>query len=336
MGERSLSKYQWGIETTRGTAVAATRVAGAEVKPVPADRVWEFVRLANGRRAGAQAKRNDQYLVKDTLTFPQAYFQLWPMIGQCSLDGTITPAEQTPSQADYLWDIVPSMTAANDPDTFTLELGDDVQAYEIEYCMIDRIKYSFAIGSGGEAVPVALEVGYFGRQVTPTTFTGALALPTGLELMNGKLARLYLDTTWAGIGGTEQTSLLRGAEVEIMIGNHPKPLGSANKYFTTHGEGDIDVLVTLDLEGNASADAIFDLYQAGTERALRLDINGGQIAAGVNHRHRLDVYGAFELVQPLSNNIGGNNIHRAIFHGKEDSSGNFMRMNPITNLSTPA
>jgi hypothetical protein len=35
MGELSLSKYQWGIESTRGTAVAATRVVGADIKPVP-------------------------------------------------------------------------------------------------------------------------------------------------------------------------------------------------------------------------------------------------------------------------------------------------------------
>lgn len=335
MGELSLSKYQWGIESTRGTAVAATRVVGADIKPVPTDRTWEFIKYATGRRANANAKRNDEYLVRDSLTFGDAYFQVWPMAFITSLDGTITPAEQTGGQGDYLWTATPLMTTANDPDSFTLELGDNTQAFEIEYCQIDKIKYSGQIDQDGGVSKVSLELGYYGRQLTPTTFTGSLALPTSIAPMNAKLARFYLDTSWGGIGGTEQTGLLRAFDVEILIGNHPKFFGDANRYFGGHGEGDIQVLVTLDLEGISGADSIFDLYQAGTERALRLDINGPQIGSGVNHRQRLDVLGAFEMVQPLAQSVKGNNVHRAIFRSVDNGT-NFMEASCITNLSTAA
>ncbi len=331
MAERLLSRTQIGIESTRGTAVASTRVLGCDVKPIPKDRVWEAVKLADGRRSAVNAKRNDQLLVRDTLSFSNMYFQAFPAILQCSLDGTISPTEQTPSQSDYLWTVAPSFTAANDPDTLTIEMGDDVQAYEIEYCMFDNLKYAAEISQEGGASPVTGEFGYFGRQVTPTTFTASQSLHSGLELINAKLSRLYLDTTWAGIGGTEQTSLLRAFEVEIMAGNHEKFFGSANKYFTSHGEGEIGAMVTLTLEGSSSADSIFDLYQAGTERALRLDLVGSQIGTGVNYRTRLDLFGYFEEVVPLGGEARGNNLHVAIFRGKADSSGNFMAMDVITN-----
>jgi hypothetical protein len=335
MGEFKLSKYQFGLETTRGTAVAATRILGADIKAVPKDRVWESIMYADGSRANANNKRNDEFLVRDSLTFPQGYFQAIPVLGQCSLDGTITPVEQTVSQGDYLWGITPSLIAANDPDTITLELGDNTQAYEIEFVMFDSLKFAWTIAQDGGSSPVSIEAGYFGRQVTPTTFTAGQSLHSGIVPMNGKLSRMYLDATWAGLGTTEQTATFRGAEVEILVGNHPKMLGSANKYFDTHGEGEIAAMATLTLEGNATADAIFDLCQAGTNRALRLEINGPQIAAGVNYRLRFDLFGYFSEVIPLGENSLGNNLHKAIFNSLRDAtSSNMIDVSVITNHNT--
>lgn len=331
MAERALTKYQAGLESTRGSAVAATRIIGADVKEVPLDRAWEGVKFADGRRASLSHKRTDNLLVRDALSFSNLYFQMIPMLGQCSLDGTITPAEQTPAQSDYLWSIAPSMVAANEPDSLTLEMGDEVQAYEVEYAQFESLKFAGAVAQGGDSSPVTGEFGYFGRQMTPTTFTAAQALHTGLELMNAKLSRLYLDTTWAGIGATEKTNLLRGWEIEILTGVHPKFFGSANKYFDGYGEGLIEAMVTLTLEGSSDADAIFDLYQAGTERALRLQVNGSQLGTGLNYRFRVDLFGYFEAVRPLGGESSGNNLHVALFRGKADASGNFLALDAITN-----
>lgn len=334
MSERMRSYYQYGLESTRGTAVAATRVLGAEIKPIPTDRRWEKIKYPDGRRTDGNAKRSDSLLVADSLMFSNAYFQLWPMLYLCSLDGTISPSEQTPSQSDYLWTALPLLNAANDPDSITLEMGDNTQAVEIEYVQFNRIKLSFAVPQDGGQSPVAVEVGYYGRQVSTASFTSSLSLPTGLAPMNGKLARLYLDTSWAGLGGTEQTSLLRGAEVEILIGNHPKQFGSANQYFATHGEGIISSKITLMLERGATSDGYWDLFRAGTERALRLEINGPQIGSGTNHRWRLDQYGYFELVEPLNAEDRGNNIDMAVFQSLADSSANFLQSTVVTNLAT--
>lgn len=337
MGSSIFSQYQYGVESTRGTAVAATKVLGAKPKGVPLDRQWTGVKFANGRRTQYNAKRNDELLVRDSLTFDAnspLYFQALPLFHQCSLDGTITPTETTGGQADYAWAVAPSLTAANDPDTFTLEQGDDTQFFETEFCMINSLKMAGTIPADGSAAPVTGEFGYFGRQMTPTTKTASLSLPTGLEMMNAKLSRLYSDTTWAGIGGTELTSVLRGWELEIITGNEPKYFGSANKYFDSYGEGQLGAMLTLDLEGNATAQALYTLYQAGTERAVRLKLPGSQIGTGVNYLYQVDLFGYFSEVVPLNSVITSNNLHRAVFIAKEDASGNFMSISLITNGNT--
>jgi len=334
MGARSLSKFQWGLESTRGTAVAATRIVGADVKGVPTDRVWEAVRLAKGLRVDRTNKRNDELIVRDSLTFENGYFQVLPGLFESCLDGTVTPAEVNVAESDYKWDFLPLLTAANTPKTLTLEMGDDIQAYEVEHVMFDSLKFSGEMAQDGGASPVKIDASYFGRQVTPTTFTASQALHPSLEFMNAKLARLYMDTSWAGLGGTEQTSLLRGFELEFMTGNHPKFFGSANKYFDGYGEGDLGVMLTLTLEGTSGADSIFDLYQAGTERAIRLDLNGSQIGAGATRLFRTDLYGYFESVVPLNSEVNGNNLHQALFVALPDSSANFLDIDVITDAAT--
>ena len=337
MGTLHLSKLQYGVESTRGTAVASTRVLAAAPKAVPLDRVWTPLKSYNGSKAQYNRKRNDSYLVRDAITFDAEnplYFQALPMFHQCSLDGTITPAEVTSLQSDYRWDVAPSFTAANDPDTITLELGDDVQAYEVEYVMFDRLKIAGQIPADGSAAPVTGEFGYFGRQLTPTTFTAAQTVHSGLEYMNAKLARIYSDTSWAGVGGTELTSVLRGFELEVRTGNEPKFFGSANKYFSSYGEGLIGATLTLDLEGNSTADGLFDLYQAGTERALKLVINGSQIGSGTTYQYAVSLYGYFAEVVPLNQFVGSNTLHRALFVAQADSSGNMLDIDIVTNANT--
>lgn len=336
MGERTLSKVQFGKETTHGTVVAAdTLLAGAEITPVNPDRVPSFPEDSLGVRARSSRVRLDQYLYENTLSIPQAYYQVLPAILSLGIKGGITPTEQTASQNDQLWAHTPSMTASNAQDSITLEVGDDDQAYEIEYVLAEAIRLKGEIAQAGEEAPVAVEIDYFGRQVTPTTFTGSISVPTMNDIV-AKLSRIYIDTTWAGKGTTEKTSLLRGWELEILTGVHPKFLGSADRFFTTHGEGPFEVMLTLTYEGNATADAEFDKYQLGTKQAVRVEIDSGvQIGTGVNHKLTMDVWGAYENVIPLNEEDRGNNIHAALFHGLYDPTGSQMfDVQEITNVAS--
>ena len=322
MGERALTKFQAGKETDRGTAVAAdTILLIGEHPPINVDRVPTPINDDAGVRApSVRAPRVDQFLVNDTLTNENTYFQYLPLMLSLGVKGNITPVEQNPSEADWLWTFTPSMTALNAPDTATFEMGDDTQAYEVEYVMISRIRFAGTISQDQSASNFIVEISYFGRQVTPTTFTGALNIPS-TENINSKLMRFFQDTTFAGLGGTEKTGLLRAWDIEILTGNHPKFHGGVNKFFDVHGEGQFEIMARLTLEGNSDADAIYDQFQTNTQTFLEFNVSGAQIGAGVNHNLTLGIGGFWEDVRPLSENALGNNLHTALLHSTYDPTG---------------
>jgi hypothetical protein len=322
MGERAFSKLQYGIEATPGTSVAATKIlAGAEIPPVNPDRSPAFPVDSLGVRAAGSRVRIDQLLATNTLRIPDCYFQTLPAILSCGIKGGVTPTEQTPAQGDWLWAFTPSMTADNTPKSMTLEAGDDIQEVEFEYLMFERIKLSGVNAQAGEAAPVVLEADWFARQGAPSTFTGALSIPTMTDL-NAKLSRIYIDATWAGRGTTEKTSMLRAWELEILTGLHPKFLGSADKYFTIHGQDILAAMLSLTWERNAAADLEWDAYRAGTKRVVRIKLDSGvQIGTGLTHSLTIDVWGAYENVIPLAENDRGNNVDTALFHGLYDPTG---------------
>jgi hypothetical protein len=315
---------QRGLEASsaQGTAVAATKKwLMGEHPPITPDRVPTFIQDDAGLRANTvRAPRIDQYLFEDTVSFPDSYFEMLPDVFSIGIKGGVTPVEGTSSQGDWTWTFTPSMTATNSPDSLTLEMGDDTQAYEVEYMMAAAIRINGVIDQERGPSAVAIEVDYFARQLTPTTFTAALSLPTNTPI-NAKLTQFFQDATFANLGTTEKTGTLRSYNIEILTGLHPKFHGSSDKFFDTHGEGKFEVTADLVLEGNATADAIFDQFQAGTQTFLQFFIDGPQIASGNNNNLTLGIGGYWEAVTPLSENANGNNLHRALLRGTYDPTG---------------
>lgn len=320
MGSRFFSKVQYGKESTRGTAVAATKIWNGKVPAVNSDRKPVIPDEDIGIRAKGVRSVIHQYLYNNTLSTEHGYFQQLPALFGCGLKGGVTASEVTPAQTDYLWTFTPSLTAANTPDSLTVELGDNVQAFETEHVMFERIRISGTVAQGMDVSPVNVEADFFGRQLSKTTFTGALSLTTA-EPMNAKLSRFYLDTTWAGAGGTEKTNILRGFDIEIITGVHPKFAGSANKYFDSYGEGIISATAQFTFEGNSDADLIFDAQQAKTFQVARLAILGSQIGSGTTHSLKIDIGGVWESVSPLGGEDRADNLHTATLVDHYDATG---------------
>lgn len=334
MGNRLFSKVQYGKESSRGTAVAATKILLSQVPAVNSDRQPVYPVENVGIRTDSVRAVVHQYLYTNTLSTEHGYFQELPVLFGCGLKGSVTASEQTSGQTDYMWTFTPSLTAANSPDALTIELGDDIQAFEAEYCQFERIRFSGQVAQGMDASPVSVEADFYGRQLTPTTFTNSLSYATA-EPINAKLARFYLDTAWSGVGVTEKTNILRGFDVEILTGVHPVFTGSGAKYFNTHAEGLIAVTANFTFEGNSDADTIFDAHQAQTFQVVRLKISGSQIGSGQTHSLTIDVGGTWETVSPLGSEDRTDNLHSATLRGYYDSTGaKLMQAIVVTNSSS--
>jgi ribosomal protein L31 len=331
MGEKMFIKCQYGKETTRGTAVAATK-RWLGTCNVPKDRDPQHPEYTLGVRARSGHSHIAQILADPVnLSLTQGYFQALPMIFSIGLKGNVTPVEETTSEGDYKWTFTPDLTGLSNPDTITLEVGDDTEQYEMEYVMARRIVIAGQLGQNGY---VSVDAECFSRQVTVTDFTAGIAVPT-IEPMLANLTQFYVDSNWATIGTTQKTNILREFSIEILTGNHPKFYGNG-KTFTTHAEGYLDVMATFTFEGNSEADTLFDAFQSQTPKAIRLLVPGSQIGSGEPHSLTIDTYGTFDEVIPLGGEADGNNLHTAIFHGLTDlqSTQHMLAVEVVTDSQT--
>lgn len=320
MGERIFSKYQYGIEATNahGTGVAATKVlVGADIKPVPPDFKPAFPEDGLGVRIRSSRSVVTSKLVEDSISVGRMYFEALPFFLGCALKGGVIA---NTVNGVSTWTFTPALNTANSPDSFTLESGDDVQAFEMTYGMFKGLKITGEIDQSGAESPVKMEGAYFAQEVVKTNFTGGLTLGT-YTAMSAKLAKLYNDAAWNAVGNTIVSDTLRGFDLDLAVGNHYKFFGSDALTFDATGEGFLDALLTLTLEGNDAAMDIWDEWDAQTYRALRLKITGPTIG-NTNSTHALtvDMWGTWEAVTPLASESNNNNLTQALFHGLVSST----------------
>lgn len=313
MGTRAFNKVQYGKEVTKGTEVNAAKIFLGNAN-VPSDRSYVFPNYNLALKAKAKEAHLYQQLVDGfTLDVENGYYQCLPMLFSMLLKGNVT-ATGTPN---YSWVFTPSLTATNNQDSFTFEVGDDVEQYLLLYTMAKRLTIS---GGMGQNQAVKLSAECFAKSMAATDFTAALSLPTTVEPMVANNAKLHTAATWAGLSSpTQKTGLLRDFSLEIISGLHPKFHGNGLT-FDAHGETYIDAMLRLTLEGNADADTWFDAYMARTAMALRLEIPGSALGAGT-YNLTVDLWGVFEEMQPMAQETDGDNLHTALFHGLYDTTG---------------
>jgi hypothetical protein len=332
MGTRAYKKIQFGKELTsaKGTPVAATSMFLGDAQ-VPTDRAYVFPKYNLALKAQASEAHLYQQLVDSfTLNLDDGYFQALPFLLSMALKGNITPAMGKTGQSDYIWPFSPSLVATNAQDSMTVEVGDDVQAYQLAYVMAKKITIAGAMGQN-QAVKLSAEC--FAKSVSPISFTGALTIPA-IEPMVANNTALYIDTTWAGKGGTVKTGLLRDYSLEIITGLHPMFHGGG-LVLDSHGESYIDAMLSLTLEGNSTADGYYDGFQARTPYAIQLKITGAQIGTGAVHSLTVSLWGIFEVMQPMGSESEGDNLHVALFHGLYATTGaSMLAVDVVTNKAT--
>jgi len=326
MGQRVLTKVQYGLEGTHGDNVAADTMLAMKATLPEADRQIHVPNATIGTRTPLLLDSAvTRKVLAEGITLEDAdgaYFEMFPLLFSSCLNGNVTPVEQTGSQSDYLWTFTAPQTGTEDVDSFTLEVGDETQAYEIGYCMVRTLRISGDVASG----EVHCSADVFGDKVIQTTITAGQSLPSSVELCVAQLARVYIDDTWAGLGGSEIENALLTWDITLNGGVHPKFFGSAQREFDSHGQGEINGTAVFTFERNAAV-AAEELYYRPTStyvptiRHVQLTFEGLQIGTGDNQKVELDMAGVWTAWQSLGGDIEGNTYDVATLTFGYDATG---------------
>ena len=304
-------KIQIGKETTAsGTAIAATNVLRGDGGTISDDHDLVFISERVGVTTPSIRTMTPKLLASLDMAATPATFEQLPYIGEAGI-GVETPT-QDGSGSDYIYAYTIPYNAVNTLATYTLECGDNQQAEEMEYGFVESFKLS---GGGGEAVIMSAK--WIGRQVTKTSFTGSVAVPTVEEILS--TGEFYIDAIGGSIGSTAIEATLLSWELSVDTGWGPKfTADSGQKYFQSlHWSADRfkgELKVTM--EHNASAVAQKDAWIAETPKLVRLLIEGSDVTtAGTTYSAKtliLDMVGKWEKFEPLGDE-DGNSTYDATF-----------------------
>ena len=285
-----LEGLQFGIETTPGTLVAAdTRVVVAEggtFSEMETRMMNEAPRGVTAEVETLRTRRHSELTIEGWYNGAEI---LLPLL--CGLKST-TGAGAAP----YVWTFAPRLTRPETLKAATFEISytDGATRHrqvEFGYATCSRIGLDLALGE-----PAMYSADFFGRAAQASSYTAALAVLSTRNPVQSDLFGVYIDPTWAALGTTKKSGLVRSASLEIMTGVGPD--------YTLDGRSDLDMTqlmrggkitgtldLTMEFDGEGSDE--YDAWKAGTRRAIRLLATGPG-----NNITQIDMWG--EYTEPPS------------------------------------
>jgi len=293
----ALSGMQRVIETTPGTALAATAI-----QPILGGWLKETVERQfpdEQRYSFVEAYRN--FAVKNMveisgLTIAPTFKDMswwgclfWKGLGAGGPPKVSTGAVRDTSAYDYIF--TPTV-ASDDLQTATLEIGDDIQHWQIPFVLGNKIELNWAVNS---ALTCSMDL--LGQRAVAATKTAALAV-TGDEHINGALTTVALDTSTIGSGALTTVQEMKvswdnGWQQEFVLNGNLYPLGAhrgATKKVTVEG--------TLLFTSSTEYTSIYQNAGIGTPRKIRISTKGTLAGAATAYRElKVDLYAVYEDIQ---------------------------------------
>lgn len=228
--------------------------------------------------------------------------------------------------SDYAYTRTFPMTAAKTRYSYTLQAGDDQQAFQMAAGSVEQFKLSWqAPGTGGgEDGAWHYEAGWFGREVTKVAFATTPAIPT-VETI---LSPLIYSRVGGAAALVQVTSTLRS--VELVSGkNVPVWTGDAAQFYTRVDQNwesrmNNAPLLTLVFDFNASGEAEYDAWVAGTTRHFQITSTGSDISGGTTYTvktFRINFYGTIVANPTFQDQDGNDLIAFVVQMGEVDSDG---------------
>jgi hypothetical protein len=287
----TFDQIQIGMESAKGTLVAATRrlIGKGGIKEIQERYYPSYPRGVNTTVGG-----DGEILMKGTgFTIEQDFTPhdiLWPLL--TGLKGAVTGV----GAVEKVWDFTaPSLTTVPALDSATIECNYNDGAtnhlyMEAGYCMAKSMKIDWATNQVAK-----LSHEWFGRARQTGTPTAALVPYANRKILVSPAAKFYADTTYAGLGGTQLTGIVRsGSLTTNFFPDADFTLdGRADRDFVTHKMMPLTQTLDLVLEMDSVGAAEYSNWRGATRRFIRIDTDGPTIGGSV---YRVRAEGSYRIL----------------------------------------
>jgi hypothetical protein len=283
-GTIALERFQAGLESVRGTGVAATRRVYAQRGQGWFTPAVDKTFLDESMSSFIKNFRHVVTRTGVTLGLPgyltASDFAWWM---QFAAKGGVTGVNS--ASTVYTYTFTPT-AGSDDVKTATFEAQSDTQGYQFPYSLLDTFDVTWSNGA-----PVTFDAGLIAQQYIPQAVTGSISDRTGLNGLAGTNAKVFIDAAGGTIGTTPYAGVLSG-KWSLANNWYTFSEGKGNLYFdgavravrSTTLELDIFFQDTIELAALAS----------DVERLIRVQFTGPVIAGSTGNIHEavnLDFYG---------------------------------------------
>lgn len=316
MATTAFRKIQIGQESTRGTGVAATKklIGALSMTPQiarhrPQDEDGTLAEFVRQRDVGQMSRLSYQ----GDATFEQIidFFAM-------TLKGGVTPSTPDGATDARLWTFTPSITASNAHDSYTVEYGDNTQAWESVFTLAESLSLSVNLDS-----TLSMSVEMFAHFAAKTTFTSSLDNPSVEEIPSAKL-KVYINDFLSSLASspTQKSDLVTGADISLNSGLVPVKSANGTLEFTGVSERKRSHSMRLDMAVGSDFITEYDAWAAGSLRAVRLEWEGSEIEDGFNKTLTIDMAGRWVSEPRLfTDNEGRNIVSMELVSNKESGGG---------------
>lgn len=314
-GTQVFTYVNFGKETVRGTPVAPTRMFFDDGVGVMSPELGQ-----NFHEAENTGRRYRTRRVTRTTEDVSLKFKTSSGVGY---DDLVIPGSQIAGgktgvggAADKTWTFTPSATAANSPESYSVDVGDDTQNWRCQYTMLRSFKISAGIGD-----VTNLEMDGFAQRAVKTA-KATPAINAAIKIP-GDLWTIKFATTFAGLAGASvQTNFLQAFDLTVNTGLVWRHYMDGNLYGSQHVETDISWSLGLTVESTALAvSEFYDKAAADTMSFIRLKATGPSLG-GTNYSAQFDMPVLYEEPEIISGESGsdGINLYKVVAHGSDDGT----------------
>jgi hypothetical protein len=315
-GTLMFSHMKLGKETTAGTSVAATRLFypdGTGLLQIDRQRTFHeganrgtSVKVTHATQMGISVEipfrtAGDVGVAYDELPY---YF--------AALDGGKTGSG---AGNDKTWTFAPTLTTQETADTFTVEVGDATQNFDVEYCVARRI----ALSASRDGLTQG-EIDFFGRQATKATTTAVTA--NNAVKIPGYLWTIKFATAQSGLAGASTVgNFLRSWSLDLDTGQRPHFYLDGNAYFGQTVQSQ-PVVGTLELVVDSTSQAITQFYDkavADTVDFIQLAATGPTLG-GSNYAATIQMAVLYDDPEVIGSENEGVNQYSITAHLAYDST----------------